>query len=683
MDFNKVSRYFILLAEKSRDIFWIRDVNYDHQIYISPAYQQIWGKDCETMYREPRSWFEAVVEDDRERMQLRIQERKTTLNTKHELTDIFRIRVNNEVRWIKESCIIITDDDGMHLGYAGLTQDITESKLYEAALEAAWASAEAANQAKTEYIEKFIGSETHSSLEDILKSDFFLQMAEKSQDVFWIRTPNNLTQLYVSPAYERVWGRSCHSLYAHAERWLNHIHIDDRERVINTINIPGQKQKQNDVYTLHYRIIRPNGDVRWIKDSCFSLLNEYNECIGHAGVAQDITKEILSKRALEQAKKMAEDANRSKSEFLANVSHELRTPLNGILGMSQLLKSADLSDEQNQYVDGIYNSAHHLLLLIDDILDFAKLEAAKFELVNAPVDLRLLIQDIISSFRVLASERELSLLMNYDDSVPNRIIGDAKRIRQVIVNLVGNAIKFTTAGYILIGVECQEIINGIAHLQISVEDTGQGIPSHKIETIFDRFIQAEKPSSARYEQGTGLGLAIAKQLVELMGGSIHVNSQVEKGSLFWCELSFPLQYETHEKSVQHFGEISGATILLVEDNELNQLVQSKLLEQMGCVVDLAVDGESALLKVASRQYHAILMDVGLPGMSGLDITKKIREGDSLNSLTPIIAMTAHILDSDRKMYIAMGMNDIITKPVLKEQMQSILFYWLSGATLSG
>lgn len=365
----------------------------------------------------------------------------------------------------------------------------------------------------------------------------FYKLAEKGKDVFWIRSADFNRQIYISPAFEIIWGRACQELYENPATWIQAIFPDDRELLLDTFN---QTPKLEDSYSLNFRVVRPDGKIRYIHDASFPLFNETGECFGYAGVAKDITKDVLHEQELQEAKSRAEIANQAKSNFLAMMSHELRTPLNAILGMAQILRIKGVSPELEECVSVISNAGNSLLALVNDILDFAKLEVGKLSFVDEPIDLQLLISQVIHSLSHQAKEKNLELQLEYPDVVPTLVLSDAKRIRQILINLVGNALKFTEKGYVKIQFFCLKQDKNYADLQIKVVDTGIGISQDKLEMVFEKFSQVDSNYQRKY-QGTGLGLAITRELVEKMGGKISLTSELGKGSDFSVVLPFQLQ----------------------------------------------------------------------------------------------------------------------------------------------
>ncbi len=412
---------------------------------------------------------------------------------------------------------------------------------------------------------------------------------------------------------------------------------------------------------------RRNGDLYWESINIAPISDAEGRITHFVAVKSDITAQKMAEQAIVEAKERAEDAARAKSEFLAMMSHEIRTPMNGILGMIGLLRDTPLDEEQRDLVETARGSGEALLAILNDILDFSKLEARQMRLEAAAVDLPELIGGVCELMRARADEKGLRLERDVAPGVPEAVLGDSARLRQVLLNLLSNAIKFTESGEVRLRVSPLPAEAGHAALRFEVRDTGIGIPEAARGKLFSEFAQADSTIARRFG-GTGLGLAICKKIVMLMGGEIGVDSVVGDGSMFWFTVSLPLARrdapavaETGSEAEEGDG-MQALRILLAEDNPVNQKVAMALLTKQGHSVTLAKDGFEAVAAAAAGGFDLVLMDVQMPGLDGFEATRRIRELGERGRV-PIIAMTANALKGDEQRCIEAGMDDYVAKPI--------------------
>lgn len=391
----------------------------------------------------------------------------------------------------------------------------------------------------------------------------------------------------------------------------------------------------------------------------------------------DITDRVKSEKALEKAKEMAEESVKVKEQFFANMSHEIRTPMNGIIGLSAVLQRTELNEEQRTYLDAIHTSSERLLVIINDLLDFSKMEAGKMQLEETPFNLRELISQNIELLNPKALERGNRLKVIVDQEVPEKVLGDSVRLSQVLTNLIGNAIKFTENGLIRVVVDNLKDNPDSATLEFEIQDSGIGIPEDKLNSIFESFTQASNETTRKYG-GTGLGLTISRQLIEMAGGNLKVRSKPGEGSTFTFILTFKKDHKKEKPKTEEaldidLEELGHVRVLLAEDNEINQLLARKVITDWGFELDVAANGRIAVDMLKKKDYDVILMDMQMPEMDGYEATVYIRNQMGPKSNIPIIAFTAHATKTEIGRCLLAGANAYVSKPLKPNELLSEIY----------
>jgi PAS domain S-box-containing protein len=551
------------------------------------------------------------------------------------------------------------------------------------------------------------GCYLQKELYELIKSDeaIFDFIQEAALDGLWYWDLENPTDEWMNSKFWTVLGYDPEEMPHKSSAWQHIINQDDLK--VATDNFTLHCQNPDHPYEQVVRYTHKNGSTVWICCRGIAIRDESGKPVRMLGAHINITEQKRAEAVLEEAKAQAEAANRAKSEFLANMSHEIRTPMNGVIGMTELLLDTELSEQQRQYAEIAQTSAHSLLNLINDILDLSKIEAGKLDLSMAEFSLSKLVDELVASMAILCDETVLRLGYSIDTNVPTMLVGDPHRLRQILTNLMSNAIKFTERGNVSLRVsfvsQDEDSHANSCTLRFAVKDTGIGIAPDKLEMIFDPFTQADSSTSRRYG-GTGLGLSITQKLVAMMGGELGANSREGAGAEFWFTARFELQAEALRRQCtqpvpkgddmdaavkgglkRHVGALPApsrpkAHILLCEDNQTNQLVALGMLNKLGYSADIANNGSEAVEALKTFDYDLVLMDVNMPVMDGLEATQTIRQEEALDGRQesiPIVAMTAYAMEEDCEKCLGAGMNDYLSKPIKFEQMQVALTRWLS------
>lgn len=529
--------------------------------------------------------------------------------------------------------------DGKPYALVGALQDVTESQLARAALER---SEERLHRA----------------------------LAGSGLALWDLDVPG--ARLYLSEQWSLILGGEARETRCTAEELLSLVPPEDLKRIQEALGLvlTGASPR----YVVQHRVRRTDGELVWIHSEGRVAERDANGApLRMVGTNRDISFSKAAEEQLRIARDAADQANKAKSQFLATMSHEIRTPLNGIIGMTKLMLDEDLTHEVRRHADLIDRSAQSLLALVNDILDVSKIEAGQMEIESVPFDLHELVQDLASLYRLRASEKSLLFHARMDGAVPQHVLADPTRVRQVLVNLLGNALKFTASGWI--GLDVRATREDAAWvLQFTIADTGIGIPADVQPQLFTRFMQADSSTSRQFG-GTGLGLSIVRQLVDLMGGTVDVTSTPGKGSRFTVTLPMlPAQAPAPASAwVDLSPAVQPARILLAEDNTTNQVVAFGMLRKLGYDdVSVANDGAEALRMATRDRYDVILMDCQMPEMDGYEATRRLR---AAGCDAAIIAMTANAIKGDRERCIEAGMNDYMTKPIDLKVLRSTLARW--------
>ncbi len=506
-----------------------------------------------------------------------------------------------------------------------------------------------------------------------------------------------------SPSCKAVTGYSPKAYLTNPNLWYEMIYPEDREKVLKQTQDIVTKRSPS---TIEHRLIHKNGSVRWVRNTVVPHLEADDRLTAYYGLVTDITKEKeayerLSRhkeelevlveertRELKLAKEEAEMANRAKTALIAKVSHDIRTPLTGIIGMIEMVR--DLCNIDPRLIGTLNAEADLLLTLVNDVLDLAKLEQSKIALEHVPFNLDTLIDTVYTSFNLKCVEKGIEFNVKRSYKRPAFFIGDPTRLRQILMNLLSNAVKFTQEGAVNLFVDTVEDTENSAAINIRVCDTGIGIPEEKIHTIFEPYTQAHNNEGASFG-GTGLGLTICKQLIEIMSGEIKVDSRVGRGTTFTVYI--PLKKVCLDSDERYLCKIYfqepeqvkskislSKRILLAEDNSLNQMILERQLRSAGYIVEIANNGLEALEKFKCSCFDAILMDIQMPILNGIEATRDIREiikSDNRQNL-PIIALTAHIEKEMRDYCIERGFADYLVKPIKKEALLETLHKWLGS-----
>ncbi len=635
--------------------------------FISEAIEEICGYPASDFVKNHQRTFNSIIHYDDRALTYAVASEAIEAKKPY-ILEYRIIHADGSMRWVYDKGQGVFAEDGELLSLDGVIFDITERKRVQEALRES--------------------------------EERYRSIVENASDLICVISLDR-KYLYVSPNYSRVLGYEVEEMIG--REWVPLIHPEDLARLssCNEKMIESPESRTSP----EYRFKHKNGSWRWLISTASCVRDSTGNPLHIVAIARDVTERVRAEEELRQAKEAAEIANQAKSEFLANMSHELRTPLNGILGYAQILKrDKNLIPQQQQGIKIIQQCGEHLLTLINDILDLSKIEARKMELYISEFCLPEFIKDIVEMFRLRAQEKGLTFLYEQLTPLPRAVRGDEQKLRQVLINLLGNAVKFTEKGGVAFKVGCvgQETAESqklklksqnlnpqspipiapnphrsfseegprvpqspIPKIRFQVEDTGIGIPPDKLEEIFLPFQQvSEKRLSVG---GTGLGLAISKRLVEMMGNRLEVKSVLGEGSIFWLELDLPEVADWHETSEADEGTIIGFVgkqrkVLIADDKWENRAVLVNLLSPLGFEVMEATDGEDCLRKAIEFKPDVVLMDLVMPVLNGFEATQQLRQTTEFQDVV-VIAASASAFESDHRQSLAAGCNDFIAKPI--------------------
>jgi PAS domain S-box-containing protein len=622
------------LVENMQEGIWLVDKD-ACTTFVNPRMAEILGYTEEEMLAKHLSFF--MDEKSVEVVKRKLERGKQGIKEQHESE--FRRKDGTRVHTRLEVSPIF-DDKASYQGAVACVTDITERKRAE--------------QALRESEQKFRG------------------LAERSPNMIFINQKGRI--VYANQRCEEITGYAREMLYSADFSFLELISPESRELVKKNFD---KHMKGEEVGPYEYTITTKRGQE--IEVILNSKLITYAGESAVLGIVTDITERKRAEENLKKAKEQAEEANRLKSEFLANMSHEIRTPMNAVIGMTDITLDTELTDEQRDYLNTVKLSARALLELLNDILDLSKIEADKIEMENIDFDVRVTAEGVIDTLAPKASSKGLELACMIHHQVPSLVRGDPGRLRQVLVNLLGNAIKFTEKGEVLVVVDLQEETEDRVTLLFSVTDTGVGIPKEKQEGIFESFTQADG-STTRRHGGTGLGLSICKRLIDLMRGQIGVDSQPGRGSRFWFTVALEKQEEVEEE-VPLPPDIRGMRVLVVDDNKTNRTILVKMLESFGCSPEAVERGNEAIrvLKRASQKeklFDLVLLDMLMPGMNGEAVLRAIKNDPEIKNVTVII-LTSLGERGDAARLEALGCAGYLLKPIKQSQLFDIIITVLS------
>jgi PAS domain S-box-containing protein len=600
--------------------------------YLSPVAARITGRPPEFFLAGLARWETMIHPDDRLRWQKAIQQLRTGQPSQSEYRIVWP---DQTVRWGRDSVTVTRLPDGKALRLHGVLTDITARKRAEEAL----------------LQERYL---LHTLMNHVPDSIYF-----KDVHSLFLRINQALADRFRLPSPAQARGKSDADFFTaeHAQQSLR----DEQTVMRNGQPLVDMEEKET----------WPDGSETWVSTTKMPLRDKEGRIVGTFGISRDITERKRFEAELKHARAAAEAASRAKSEFLANVSHEIRTPMNGILGMTELTLDTDLTPEQRDYLQMVKTSADSLLTLINDLLDFSKIEAGKLELEATGFSLRDSLGDMLRSLAVRAQQQGLELACHIAPDVPDGLIGDPGRLRQIVLNLVGNAIKFTDQGEVLVDVRTETSTPEEVCLHLSVSDTGIGIPADKQKSIFEAFEQVDGSARRRYG-GTGLGLAITSKLVALMGGEIWVESEVGRGSQFYFTARFQLQPPAADLGDDHRPALHEMPVLIVDDNATSRGILAEMVGNWRMRATAVADGPAALAELTraaatGEPYPLLLVDGAMPGMDGFALAERVRQNTDWNDATIVMLSSSDQPDHPVRCR-QLGVPAYLMKPVKQSEL---------------
>jgi PAS domain S-box-containing protein len=612
-----------LVAETIHDVFFLTRPGFGQFTYVSPQYRALWGRHPETLYAEAGTFFEAIHPGDLQRVEQALRG-----SWQDECVLEFRIlQPSGATRWVRLRVYPVAED-GHVLQLAGVATDITESKATEGRYR-----------------------EQGALLGSILQTLPDLIFVKDAEGVYIACNPSFGAFLGLDQA--AIVGRTDYQLFDH--------HLADFFRRNDQLAIDSGRTRRNEEWVDY-----PDGRRVLLETLKTPYFGPVGELLGVACISRDITARKRAEADLQKAKEQAEAASRAKSEFLATMSHEIRTPMNGVIGMSRLLLDTDLDEVQRRYAETVRVSGESLLSLINDILDFSKIEANRLELADVPFDPRDLADEVTDVISFKAEESGLEFAFLVHPEVPAHVRGDPDRLRQVLVNLAANAVKFTEEGHVIIRVRLADESATHTTLRFTVSDTGIGIPEEQRAALFTAFSQGDASTTRRFG-GSGLGLAISKRLTELMGGEIGFESEDGQGTTFWFTVVLAKEPATGEESRAPLPGSAPKRLLVVDDNEINREMLVLLVHSWGWQCDAASAAAEGLRRMraeaeAGTPYDCALVDMLMPGMDGLDMGRIIR-GDAMLRDAVLFLLTSATRTQDADEAARIGFAAVLPKPL--------------------